>query len=140
MKAIIEEIYSKVDILCRIGLGPLRLASDKIVAMGHSFGGMTAIKTAKGDGRIKAIIAYDPWMYLAQGEASLGLFKLERPLLSVVTENFITKSKEYNEWEAIKQIHQLNLNKKGENILLKTAYHNDQTDFAVLVPLELQII
>eukprot|EP00347_Sterkiella_histriomuscorum_P000764 403374591 len=140
MKAIIEEVYSKVDILCRIGLGPLKIASDKIVAMGHSFGGITAVHTAKADGRVKAILAYDPWMYLAHGEASLGMIKLERPLLTVMTEHFGTLSQEYNQWESIKHLHQHNYNKKGENIMLKTAYHNDQTDFTILAPLEMQII
>ena len=96
MKAIIEEVYTKVDILCRIGLGHLNVAADKIVAMGHSFGGITAVNTARKDGRIKAILAYDPWMYLAHNECSLGMLKLERPLFTVMTEDFANFSKNFN--------------------------------------------
>ena len=136
MKAIVEETYSKVDILCRIGLGMLNLATDKIVVAGHSFGGATAIRTAQRDGRVKAILAYDPWMYLINSDSIGGLVKLERPLLTVNTEEFSKETVNYNQWDALKALHSYVLCKKNENIVLKTAYHTDLLDLSVLAPLE----
>lgn len=88
MKALIEEIYSKAEILCRIGLGMLTLATDKIVTAGHSFGGITAIRAAQTDGRVKAVLAFDPWMLMHATDANSGLMKIERPLFTIMTENF----------------------------------------------------
>jgi len=64
IKALIEETYIKVGLLARMGLGVVKLATDKIVTAGHEFGGTTAIRGAFMDGRVKAVLAFDPWMYM----------------------------------------------------------------------------
>ena len=40
------------------------LALDKLVLAGHSFGGMTAIATARLDKRVKACLTLDPWLFV----------------------------------------------------------------------------
>jgi len=71
-----------------MGLGVVKLATDKIVTAGHEFGATTAIRGAFMDGRVKAVLAFDPWMYMHKTEAEYGFMKIPRPLLTVSSENF----------------------------------------------------
>jgi len=53
-----------LTILPKLGFGHIKLASDKIIIAGHSFGAMTALRGTMIDGRIKAAICYDPWLFV----------------------------------------------------------------------------
>jgi platelet-activating factor acetylhydrolase len=44
-----------------------RMDFCSLVAMGHSFGGATALMASSIDGRIKRLVALDPWMYILDG-------------------------------------------------------------------------
>jgi cephalosporin-C deacetylase-like acetyl esterase len=61
---------------------------DRLVIGGHSFGGMTAIATAKMDPRIKACITMDPWLYVYHNEINRGDFSLNVPIVAVSTQHF----------------------------------------------------
>lgn len=66
----------------------IQLATDKIVASGHSFGGITAVRAGQADGRVKAVVAFDPWLFVYSSEITTGTFNYDKPLFSTMTENF----------------------------------------------------
>ena len=39
---------------------------DKLIVMGHSFGGSTAVAAAISDNRVKACLAMDPWLIVTE--------------------------------------------------------------------------
>jgi len=41
----------------------VKLATDKIIMSGHSFGGATALLVGNSDPRIKAVLTHDPWLF-----------------------------------------------------------------------------
>jgi len=45
MSALIEEVCNKLTILPKLGFGNIKIAADKVIAMGQSFGGVTALRT-----------------------------------------------------------------------------------------------
>lgn len=92
----LEEIHNKIDIYPKLAFGAINIAVDKIVAAGHSFGGMTALRASLADGRVKAVVTYDPWLYVYESDLTHNQFKVERPLFSIQTEYF-TKMCEYDQ-------------------------------------------
>ena len=63
----------------------MKIDTNKLTIMGHSFGGATAIKTSQLDSRIKAIVAYDPWMFPLDKEIQEGSLKLNSNLFTIVS-------------------------------------------------------
>jgi len=53
--------------------------SEKLVMSGYSFGGMTAIATAREDPRCKFLFAIDPWMLVGEKEMLEGEFVINIP-------------------------------------------------------------
>ena len=53
----------------------------KLAVGGHSFGGITAVKTAFLDKRVKACLAFDPWLYLHESDILKGTPITEAALL-----------------------------------------------------------
>ena len=64
------------------------LELDSIITGEYSFGGMTAIVTARSDYRIKACIKLDHWVFTYQKEINQGDFYLKKPFYTVSTEAF----------------------------------------------------
>ncbi len=55
----------------------VKLNLDKLIAGGHSFGGMTGIAAARSDDRIKAVVTLDPWLFAYHNEIKSGDFFLK---------------------------------------------------------------
>lgn len=56
------------------------IATDKLVMSGHSIGGMTAIKAASEDKRIKFVTALDPWLLPCYKEVERGEMYIDQPV------------------------------------------------------------
>ena len=65
------------------------LDMTKLIAGGHSFGGITAISVAQKDDRVKAVCSLDPWLFPRLKEIKEGEFKVKQPQIHIVTEGFI---------------------------------------------------
>ncbi len=138
MKALIEEITDNLTILPKLGFGKIKITSDKVVVAGHSFGAITALKTSLIDGRIKAGLIFDPWLYVSSEIIDEGSFVMERPFITTLTEHFVDTTEGFDLNKSLEKLHASV--KKGlhhEQVNLKTAYHTDQTDWSTLSPLEL---
>ena len=61
---------------------------DKLIAGGHSFGGMTGIAAARSDDRIKAVVTLDPWLFAYHKEVLAGDFFIKQPLIAANSEFF----------------------------------------------------
>jgi pimeloyl-ACP methyl ester carboxylesterase len=69
----------------------LKLDTTKITVCGHSFGGITSIRLAQLDERVKCVLAIDPWLFLHLDDIEAGALKLGNiPLFSLNTEDFDT--------------------------------------------------
>ena len=68
---------------------------DNLVCGGHSFGGMTGIGVANEDERVKAVFAYDPWLWCVIDKVQSDEFFLNQPQIYTVTEHFSPICKEY---------------------------------------------
>jgi pimeloyl-ACP methyl ester carboxylesterase len=58
---------------------------DKVTVSGHSFGGITSLRTAYEDKRVKAALTIDPWMFVHNEETMQGTFKIDVPHLAVIS-------------------------------------------------------
>ncbi len=61
---------------------------EKIIASGHSFGGITATRAAYLDKRVKLCLTFDPWYFIYDDDIMKGIMKLEQPFCMIVSENF----------------------------------------------------
>lgn len=79
IKALIDELYQDqgASILERIGFPrTLKLDLERLIISGHSFGGMTAIRVANEDPRVKVCGTLDPWLFTFEKEITTGQFQL----------------------------------------------------------------
>jgi cephalosporin-C deacetylase-like acetyl esterase len=88
VRALIDEIFSG-DLLKKIGLpSTVKIDTEKLSIGGHSFGGMTAIHTAKDDPRVKVCGTLDPFLFSHHKEILSGEFVIPVPSISISTEYF----------------------------------------------------
>ena len=52
-----------LDLINHIETLDLNLNMDKLVMMGHSFGGMTAIEVARLSNKVKCVVPLDPYFH-----------------------------------------------------------------------------
>ena len=95
---VLDEITSG-EALKKIELSGVKLALNKLVVSGHSFGGITAISAAYADDRVKACVTFDPWLFVYEKNILEGKMKQKKPMMAMTTENFATDCK-YDMWKA----------------------------------------
>eukprot|EP00347_Sterkiella_histriomuscorum_P022261 403331108 len=142
--ALIDEICDSKKILNKLDFvnEKIKIDTNRIGIMGHSFGGATAIKASQLDSRIKATIAYDPWMYLLDKEVQAKQIKLNSNLISITAEGFHHFSKiNIDQWKDTQLLHEQATQKENnENLFLKSCHHNDYCDLSVIWPFEIQLL
>ena len=96
----------------------------KLAVGGHSFGGITAVKTAFLDKRVKACLAFDPWLYLHESDILKGTLKLAVPFISVNSEYF-AEICHFDIWECLKVL--VTNSSRNDNptrsVKIKNMYH-----------------
>lgn len=100
-----------------------RMDFSRLVAMGHSFGGATALMASALDTRIKRLVALDPWMYVLTGTS---------PPAPIPT--LIIHTKRFQRPEDMAQIQAIAEAAEGGRVvqLPDDAGHLDQTDMSCL--------
>lgn len=89
IKNLIDEIQSLSFVkACGFGDSFPPIAFDKLVIGGHSLGGMTAIKVAAEDSRIKFVIGLDPWLLPCHKEIEEGKLFISQPAMYQFTDSF----------------------------------------------------
>eukprot|EP00347_Sterkiella_histriomuscorum_P003478 403364144 len=140
---LIQEICENISqIKDKLGFNQdVQIATDHLSISGHSFGGITAVKAASLDKRIKTVIAYDPWFFPCQQEVLNNKIQLDCAVQIVMTEKFIDFCHEgkFDIWDLTKKVIDSSPSKQKECILLKTAYHTDQCDAIWRVPFDIQL-
>ncbi|CDW80642.1 platelet-activating factor acetylhydrolase [Stylonychia lemnae] len=124
----------------KLDMPNIKINTQKLTSMGHSFGGITAVRAGYLSDKIKAIVSFDPWMYMHQKEAISGEMKVNKYLFTIMTETFPSLCPGYDQWAAQKALHQFNSTGMNESIILKNCHHNDQTDFPQLIPFEYDVL
>ena len=140
MSALIEEINDKFTILPKLGFGNITISSNKVISMGQSFGGVTALRTAQIDGRVKACVAFDPWLFPFLSDVNEGKVKMERPFVTIHTENFFKEQRKfkYDSVEGMSNLHKHAVCQgKNEYYIIKNGFHLDQCDWIILSPVEI---
>jgi pimeloyl-ACP methyl ester carboxylesterase len=128
--------------LKKLGFADLEIKLDlsKLILSGHSFGGITAIKVAQEDPRVKLLGTLDPWLFTYHREIGNGDFKINIPQIIVSTEMFHPFCDKYfPSWDSIKNLFKYAQDPRHENIVLKNTGHLHQCDLASLIPLELYL-
>jgi len=100
---------------------------------------MTAIAVAERDDRVKALFAFDAWLWCVHEKIQSGEYKLNIPQIHVVTELFPQIVYDYFKYDTIEEVEKLIENSnsgKDEFLILKNTNHYHQTDVIVIVPLE----
>ena len=88
---IFDEISSGQSLI-KLNLGnKVKIDMSQLVTSGHSFGGVTAIRAAFLDKRVKAIACLDPWLWVHSQDIDQGKMNIETPMCAVNTENFLTQ-------------------------------------------------
>ena len=65
---------------------------DKLVMMGHSFGGITALESSRKFEEIKYCVSFDPWLITLNDKLIDGdSYHLEQPLCMISTSIFHVK-------------------------------------------------
>ena len=85
----------------------VKLAMDKLIMAGHSFGGMTAISVSRLDPRVKLCATLDPWLFVYSKEILNTDFKVSIPQVVVNSEMFHTDAKYMKEgfktWDSLQK-------------------------------------
>lgn len=119
----------------------MKLALDKFILSGHSFGGLTALCTAREDSRVRLVSTLDPFLFSHTLEIGQGELSLTVPQQAISTEMFHPSiSHEFPSWDTLKALLASAQNKRIENVLVRNTAHLHQCDLASLVPLELYLM
>ena len=104
---------------------------NKLAVGGHSYGGATAIQSAKVDKRIKACFIFDGWINpIPDSTIATGL---EKPLLSIGRPSW--ENSDYpDNYGFLKRII-LNSSGPSQNIIIKETLHLDYTDIPFYSPI-----
>ncbi|KYO34108.1 platelet-activating factor acetylhydrolase isoform A [Alligator mississippiensis] len=94
--------------------------TNRIVGMGHSFGGATVIETLSRESKFKCGIAFDAWMLPLDDEV---YHKVQQPLLFINSEKF--------QW-ATNVMKMRKLGKQNKMITIKGTVHQSFPDFTFL--------
>jgi platelet-activating factor acetylhydrolase len=93
----VKEVISLINILfdpdtlehlLRVSLrfpADFHLDLSSLTLSGHSFGGMTAIDTARLDPRVSLVLTMDPWLFCRHHLITSGSYYLSQPHLAVST-------------------------------------------------------
>ena len=102
----------------------VKLDLSKLILGGYSFGGLTALCTAKKDERIKLVCTLDPFHFSHVEEVLAGELALKVPHISVTTELFHPSvAHEYPSWDVQKKLMASSKTLKVENIVVKNTAH-----------------
>ena len=75
---------------------------DKVLAAGHSFGGITAIRSSMlNPGHIKACITFDPWLYPHLSDVSDGSLRVDQPIAMINSVGFKRICKSFDTDQAL---------------------------------------
>ncbi|TNV79108.1 hypothetical protein FGO68_gene4215 [Halteria grandinella] len=138
VRALIDEIFES-DFLEKRGFPKsVKIDKEKLVIGGHSFGGMTAIHTAKDDPRVKVCGTLDPFLFSHHKEILAGEFVMPVPSIAISTEYFHPSvRKGFPSWDTLKALFNHAKSKENENIIVNKTGHLHQCDLAALIPFEL---
>ena len=97
---------------------------SKLPEAGHSFGGgITAFRTAFKDKRVKACIAFDPWLYLHEPNILNETLNLDVPFISADSEHFAKICGKYDTWRPIETLFYNSTYEHNDNIAVKNLHH-----------------
>ncbi|TNV72750.1 hypothetical protein FGO68_gene10341 [Halteria grandinella] len=139
LRQLIQEVCfdDKREILKQTSLSEwIQFDIDKITTFGHSFGGITALRAAYLDPRVKAVLALDPWMFLHLEDIDAGTFAISAPHVTINTENFDLKCF-YKSNRYIQTFQENSKTKYKEGIIVKRIAHALQQDLCCINPIEL---
>lgn len=92
VSAVFDHVERLADLSCAAALESTdvierllggRVDSDKIGAMGHSYGSATCVRFVQDDKRCKAVVALDPWLWPMSEDCEEGV---DTPLLIISSE------------------------------------------------------
>ena len=124
----------------------VRVDASGVVLSGHSFGGVTAVKTAcelADSEQPCAVMVMDPWYYAVHEQIFSGEVQFKCPTLMIESELWQANCPEqhFNNWDCIRKI--LKTSKcqdEQENIVVNKIGHEVQTDFSLLAGWELSMM
>mmetsp|Transcript_13426 Transcript_13426/g.22024 ORF Transcript_13426/g.22024 Transcript_13426/m.22024 type:complete len:356 (-) Transcript_13426:326-1393(-) len=99
-----------------------KLDLSRLSIMGHSFGGITALEACRVDSRIRAVIAYDPWLYAASQELRKSGLNVPVYILEAEAFGYENNTKIIDEFKA-------NSSAEVTVEILPGAAHQNYTDF-----------
>lgn len=82
----------------------VQIDKENMICGGHSFGGMTGIGVAHEDDRVKAVFAFDPWLWCEIEGISSNEYFLKQPQIYITTENFSPIVNEFFKYDTIKSL------------------------------------
>jgi hypothetical protein len=90
VRELIENDRGKTGLLSSARLPDwVNIDTEKIIVAGHSFGGITAIRSSMIETKyIKACLTFDPWFYLFEKEAFEGKLNINIPFIMVNSDHF----------------------------------------------------
>ena len=74
--ALIDEICEGKGIKTKMGYPNINIDTNRLISMGHSYGGITALRGAHASDKVKAVVSYDPWMFMHYKQAESGEMKV----------------------------------------------------------------
>ena len=132
-----EDIIFAINQITKIHNGDLKsklngkLNLEKIAVGGHSYGGATAIHSAKTDERIKTCFVLDSWIDPVP-KATIGQ-GLQKPILSMGRPSW--ENSDYpNNYNLLNQLFS-NSSAPNYNIIIKNTLHLDYTDIPLYSPI-----
>lgn len=143
----IEERFEEIkDLLNYIHTKPrdinreVELDLDKVVMIGHGFGGCTALFAAhREQRRISHVVMLDPWLFVLYREIVENCFAIPQIMCCVNSEEYHPMVEGFDSWEAVNSLFHNNNAIEDLNVMITKTGHLFQTDVLSLAPLEFKM-
>lgn len=143
----IEERFEEIkDVLSYMHSKPTDLHSevqldlDKVVVVGHGFGGCTALVAAQREQRrISHVVMLDPWLFVLYKEILENYYAIPQIMCCINSEEYHPMVEGFDSWETVQALFHNNNAQEDLNVMISKTGHLFQTDVLSLAPLEFKM-
>ena len=132
-------VLNRLEALSRDGEDPLAAVMDLepgVAALGHSFGGATAIRAAQRDPRIKRVFGLDAWLWpLGMDRTAEGL---DRPVILLESDTFLDDRDIFTAFNPVLTKAFTAASPRCHQVIVKGAGHYEYTDMCWVSPIFLR--
>ena len=113
---------------------------ERVILMGHGFGGCTALATSLAEtDRVSHLVMLDPWLFALHKEILDNELKVTQPMVCINSEEYHPNVKGFDSWETVATLFYSSAGVEDLSVMIKGTGHLFMTDVLSLAPLEFKM-